>query len=66
MRVLGKEFEKHLDLIINCESQSKINDSAKALASKLIKNGASESYEELLALLGYHEVKVKKIEKRKK
>lgn len=66
MRVLRKEFEKHLDLIINCESQSKINDSAKALASKLIKNGASESYEELLALLGYHEVKVKKIEKRKK
>lgn len=66
MRVLSKEFEKHLDLIINCESQSKINDSAKALASKLIKNGASESYEELLEMLGYHEVKVKKIEKVKK
>lgn len=63
---MNKELSKHLDLLINCEEQSKINDSAKALASKLIKNGASESYEELLALLGYHEIKVKKIEKRKK
>ena len=57
---LKKEFNKHLDLIVNCEDQRKINDSAKALASKLIKYGATESYEELLALLGYHEVKVKK------
>ena len=60
MRVLRKEFSKHLDLIINCEDQAKINESAKALASKLIQIGTTESYDELLAMLAYHEMKVKK------
>ena len=57
---LRKEINKHLDLITNCKEQTTINDSAKALASKLVKYGAEETYEELLALLGYHEVKIKK------
>lgn len=62
---LRKELKKHLDLIINCEEQSKINNSAKQLAKKLVESGASESYEELLLILGYHEIKVIKKEKRK-
>lgn len=64
--LLRKKLAKHLDLIINCESQEKINKSAEDLAKELIEDGSKESYESLLTQLGYHEIKVKKIEKRKK
>lgn len=58
--ILRKKLAKHLDLIINCESQEKINKSAEALAKELIEDGSKESYEGLLTQLGYHEIKVKK------
>lgn len=60
---LRKEIRKHLDLIINCENQNKINASAEKLAKYMIELGSELSYEELLEQLGYREVKVKKKKK---
>lgn len=60
---LRREIRKHLDLIINCENQKKINASAEKLAKYMIELGSELSYEELLEQLGYREVKVKKKKK---
>ena len=66
MNELQKKIFKHRDLIIDTNDQVRINASAKKIAIELQRAGFKESYEELLEMLGYHEVKVKKIEKRKK
>lgn len=57
---IRKELKKHLELIIETNDQPRINASAKALAKKMVECGAKETYEELLEMLGYREVKIKK------